>query len=98
MAEAIGSVSSTKRKRKVLTIEAKLAILNSLSKGISKASLAEEYGVGKSTISDIKNNEQKLKEYASHLDNQGVSQARKIMRLAKEDKLEEVPYAWFIQK
>ncbi len=39
MAEAIGSVSSTKRKGKVLTIEAKLAILNSLSKGISQARL-----------------------------------------------------------
>ncbi len=39
MAEAIGSVSSTKRKGKVLTIEVKLAILNSLSKGISQARL-----------------------------------------------------------
>ena len=47
--------------------------------------------------SDIKKNEQKLKEYASLLDNQGISQAKKI-RLAKQDKLEEALYAWFIQK
>ena len=46
-----------KRKRKVLSIDTKLAILESLSKGVSQAKLAEQYGVGKSTISDIKRSE-----------------------------------------
>ena len=50
-----------KRKRKVLSIDTKLAILESLSKGVSQAKLAEQYGVGKSTISDIKRSEQKSK-------------------------------------
>ena len=87
-----------KRKRKVLSIDTKLAILESLSKGVSQAKLAEQYGVGKSTISDIKRSEQKVKEYASTLDSQGESTSRKVMRLAKEDKLEEALYLWFIQK
>jgi len=38
------------RKRKLLTIDNKLAILESLSKGVSQASLTAEYGVGKLTI------------------------------------------------
>ena len=81
-----------KRKRKVLSIDTKL---ESLSKGVSRAKLAEQYGVA---ISDIKRSEQKVKEYASTLDSQGVSTSRKVMQLAKEDKLEEALYLWFIQK
>ena len=68
-----------KRKRKVLSIDTKLAILESLSKGVSQAKLAEQYGVGKSTISDINRSEQKVKEYASTLASQGVSTSRKVM-------------------
>ena len=66
----------------------------SLFKGVSQAKLAEQYGVGKSTISDIKRSERKVKEYASTLDSQGVSTSRKVMQLAKEDKLEEAMYKW----
>ena len=99
MAESSSSIVASssgvqKRKRKVLSIDTKLALLESLSKGVSQAKLAEQYGVGKSTISDIKRSEQKVKEYASTLDSQGVSTSRKVMRLAKEDKLEEALYLW----
>jgi len=40
----------------------------------------------------------KVKEYASTLESQVISMKRKVMRLAKEDKLEEDLYAWFILK
>ena len=69
-------------------VTCKLAILESLSKGVSQAKLAEQYEIGKSTISDINRSEQKVKDYASTLDTQGGSTSRKVMRLAKEDKLE----------
>ena len=59
-----------KRKRKVLSIDTKL---ESLSKGVSQAKLAEQYRVA---ISDIKRSEQKVKEYAGTLDSQGVSTSR----------------------
>jgi len=38
----------------------------------------------------------KIKEYASTLDSQGISTKRKVIRLAKEDKLEKALHAWFI--
>ncbi len=43
-----------KRKKKVLTIEQKIEILKELSRGVSTTILSERYGVGKSTVSDIK--------------------------------------------
>jgi len=38
----------------------------------------------------------KVKEYASTLKSQGIKTNKKVMRLSKEDKLEEALYAWFI--
>ena len=45
--------SSRKRKRTVVSLETKLAILDRLKKGEIQAQLASEYGVGKSTVADI---------------------------------------------
>ena len=61
------SVAST-QKRKIL-LNAKLAILDSLYKGNGQARLAEEYGVGKSTISNTKKSEKKIRGYVTVLDN-----------------------------
>ena len=54
--------------------------------------------IAKSTMSDIKKNEKRIWGYATSLNNLGVSSSRRVMRLAKEDKLEEVLYMWFLQK
>ena len=70
------------QKRKI-PLNAKLAILDSLYKGNGQARLAEEYGVGKSTISNTKKSEKKIRGYVTVLDNQSVSTSRKVMRLAK---------------
>ena len=87
-----------KRKRVVLSIESKLTILEKIAKGVTQARVAEEYNIGQSTITDLKKKEAKLKEFASTLDNQGMSSTRKIMRLAKDQELEQALYIWFVQK
>ena len=87
-----------KRKRNALTLETKLSILDKLLEGASQSRLTSEYGVGKSTITDLKKNESKLHEFVSTAESQGVSSSRKIMRLAKDEKLEEALYIWFVQK
>ena len=71
--------------KKKLLLDAKLTPLDSLYKGNGQARLAEEYGVGKSTITNTKKREKKIKGYVTVLDNQGVSTSRKAMRLAKEE-------------
>ena len=56
--------TASKRKRVVLTLEKKLAILDRLSKGETQAAIAHEYGIGKATVYDLKKNENKIKLYA----------------------------------
>jgi len=48
-----------KRKRVVLSLEDKLGILDRLKAGASHTKLAEEYGIGKATVGDLKKNEEK---------------------------------------
>ena len=67
--------------------EVKLAILDSPFKGASQASIANEHGVGKSIISHLKKNECKLREFTITMENQGVSNGKKILHLAKENKM-----------
>ena len=92
------ATKSLKRKRVVLTMKAKLAILDKMANGCTQRSLAEEYGVGKATVCDLKKNEAKIKDFASSLEDQGMSSSRKIMRLAKDEQVEAALYLWFTQK
>lgn len=50
-----------KRKHITLTIKQKGEILDKLKNGVSGKSLALQYGVGTSTISDIRKNEDKIR-------------------------------------
>ena len=92
-------MATAKRKRVVLTLEIKLEILNRLSKGVSQAQLAKEYGIGKTTVFDLKKNEDKIKAFAVSMDNLSVcKKQRKTMRMADDDKLDEALFLWFVQK
>ena len=82
---------SRKRKRTVVSLETKLGILDRLKKGEIQAQLASEYGVGKSTVADIKKNEEKIRNFATTMDSLAMSKKRKVMRLADNDKLDQAP-------
>jgi len=98
MASSSSSSSSRKRERVVLTLEQKLAILDCLKKGESQEKLASDNGAGRSTISYIKKNEEKLKSYASTMECLFMSsKTRKVMRLADDEKLDEAVCLWFVQ-
>ena len=45
---------SSKRKKVLLSIKEKLDILELIEKGTSYAIITEKYGIGKSTVTDIK--------------------------------------------
>ena len=55
------SGSARKRKRLVLPLESKIAILERLKAGATQAQLAEENGIGSLTVGDIKRNEAKVR-------------------------------------
>ena len=60
----MASSSSTKSKRVTLTIEQKLDILKKLDQGSTMSSIVTKFGVGKSTVFDIKNSREKMIKFA----------------------------------
>ena len=60
----------------MLTVEAKLEIIDLLHKGITYAIILEKYGFGKSTITDIKNNEVKLRSFKEKMTAMGIKEVK----------------------
>ncbi|XP_067144543.1 jerky protein homolog-like [Centruroides vittatus] len=90
---------ATKRKRKhvVLSVSDKLKIIDQFKSGASRLTLAGEYGVGKTTITDIKKNSDAIKKFASVLDSEDGSMHRKMMKMAENKDLDTSVYTWFMQ-
>ena len=66
---------------------------------LSVENIASEFGVGRSTVGDIKKSEGKLRSFASSMEGmKDSSKKKKVMHLAEDEKLEEAIYLWFLQK
>ncbi len=89
---------SGKRKRTVLSIEKKLQICKKLRNGATATDLSKEFEVGKSTITDIRKSEDKLRSFASKMDSTSGSLKRKTMKMASDSVLDDALYLWFAQK
>ena len=82
-----------KRKRVVLSLENKLSILDRLAKNERPTKIAKEFGIGNSTVTDIKKNESSIRSFVSTMESLSVSsKERKIMRLADDEKVDEAVY------
>ena len=75
----------------MLTIDQKLELLDQIGKK-SYTVLCEEYGIGHSTISDIKKMESSLRRYKRKMKDMGVKRPAKVMKLGKDEELEMVLY------
>ncbi|MGH0122708.1 UNVERIFIED_CONTAM: hypothetical protein FKN15_006800 [Acipenser sinensis] len=89
-------MATGKRKRVVLTIEKKLEILSLLEKEVTREKLAQDFGIGKSTVTDIKTSASEIKKLASGAES-FYGCKRKVLRHAQDDKLDKVVYTWFVQ-
>ena len=85
------------RKRKHVVLS-KLTVLDSVAKGVGYSELCEKFGIGKSTITTLKKNEAKIREFASSLESKSISGSWKVMRLAKDEELDQALYLWYVQK
>jgi CENP-B N-terminal DNA-binding domain. len=85
-------VTVPKRKHVVLTMKDKVNIVNRLKKHKRGKKLEEEYGVGTSTISDIKKSAEWVLKFASGLASVDGSSTRKMMRRTENDKAEDAVY------
>lgn len=87
-----------KRKRVVLTIKDKLDIIKKLEEGNSFKKLSVLYGIGESTVRDIKKNKERIINYANNSDpTSGVSK-RKSMKSSTYEELDRVMIEWFNQQ
>ncbi|XP_004703486.1 tigger transposable element-derived protein 2 [Echinops telfairi] len=87
-----------KRKRVVLTIKDKLDIIKKLEEGTSFKKLSVVYGIGESTVRDIKKNKDRIINYANSSDpTSGVSK-RKSMKSSTYEELDRVMIEWFNQQ
>lgn len=91
-------VPSKKRKRLVLTIEQKLEVLKMLDKSISYTIICEKYGIGRSTVSDIKKSRDKLLKFKKDIKEMGTKRKVKVMKLGDDQLLDKAVYVWFTQK
>lgn len=84
---------SQKRKRVVLSLQQKTDIVERLKKGESGNNIALEYGIGTSTVSDIKKNSASILNFVAVLEKEEGSAKRKTM---KKSNLEDVDKALYV--
>ncbi len=76
----------------------KLEIIKRLKKGETASSIALVYGVGRTTVNDIKRDADKIENHVSKMQStDGDVKTRKTMKSAKYEQLDNAMYQWFIQ-
>ena len=93
---SVMATKGIKRKRIVLDIPTKLRILDRLENGEKAVDIASEFGVGKSTVSDIKAAKNKLREFMANSETDNVG--RHTMKPCADESLDKALYTWFIQE
>ncbi len=92
---------SEKRAHKTLSLDEKLQIFEKLCSH-THWQLSEEYGVGVSTIADIRKKGSKLREHKRKhkrkLTEMGCRRPVKTMKIGNDDQLEMALFSWFKQK
>ncbi|XP_050705146.1 tigger transposable element-derived protein 7-like [Eriocheir sinensis] len=88
-----------KRKKVVLTIQQKLEILDKLKAGQSGTYIAHEYGIGNSTVTDIKKTGPQLRQFTQkHLPavfhHKNKDSGPRTMKLGKYQNLDEALFKW----
>ena len=91
--------SKPKRKKVVLTIDDKIDILQLLNSGTSYTIISDKYGIGRSTVADIKKSASKLEAFKKKMVDMGFKKASaKTMKIGDYEKLDEAVYIWFRQQ
>jgi transposase len=96
--EDVGAGSSGgKRRRHVLTIQQKVQVLRKIDRGISVSRLHREYGVGQSTIYDIKAQKDQILQFVAESDSMAGIWKRKTIRGPNNTDLDKMESEWFHQ-
>ncbi|VVC25163.1 DNA binding HTH domain, Psq-type,Homeobox domain-like [Cinara cedri] len=87
-----------KRKNVVLGFNQKLEIIKRLKIGEITNSIAQIYGIRRTTVNDVKRDAKKLEQYVTQIQNvNGDLRSRKTIKQAKYEKFDNAMHQWFIQ-
>lgn len=90
--------TTKKRKRTVLSIQQKVEVLQKLDLGISIAKLREQYGIGQTTIYDLRTRKEQILKFYSESNSILGMVKRKTLRGPQNAALEKLLYEWFCQQ
>ncbi|XP_047415571.1 small integral membrane protein 8 isoform X1 [Sciurus carolinensis] len=94
----VSNSDKKKRKHLCLSIAQKVKLLEKLDSGISVKRLTEEYGVGMTTIYDLKKQKDKLLKFYAESDEPKLMKNRKTLHKAKNEDLDRVLKEWIRQR
>ncbi|XP_045129113.1 tigger transposable element-derived protein 7-like [Portunus trituberculatus] len=92
-------MESGKRKKSVfLSIADKLKVLDRLDAGCTVRNVAQEFGLGLTTVKDLKKNKEKLRSFSQRFDaGSNIIKFRKTMRRLPSEAIDEAVYKWYSQ-
>ncbi|XP_017472025.1 PREDICTED: tigger transposable element-derived protein 1-like [Rhagoletis zephyria] len=85
----------SKRRRRCLTIEEKIKLLDRLKAGERPMDLSREFEISDSTIRSLVNSETQLRKYGGQCTKNGCSSAAYIPRDEVQEKMEQQLYSWY---
>ncbi|GBN81866.1 hypothetical protein AVEN_231475-1 [Araneus ventricosus] len=85
----------TKRKLVFLTVEQKFQIVSRIEAGTTLTKLLKEFGVGLSTVGDMRSDSEKNKRFYA-ASNGKSTKLRKTMKCVNDEELDNVLYKWFV--
>ncbi|XP_023567748.1 small integral membrane protein 8 isoform X1 [Octodon degus] len=94
----VGDSDRKKRKHLCLSIAQKVKLLEKLDSGVSVKHLTKEYGVGMTTIYDLKKQKDKLFKFYAESDEPKLMKNRKTLHKAKNEDLDRVLKEWIRQR
>ena len=89
------AVGCTKRKHNTISIQDKVEVLEKLDRGVSVRQLCETYGIGKTTVVDIKKQREKILAFYTNSDSKKQMSTRKTMKDSKSTEHDRVMIEWF---
>lgn len=87
----------TKRRRTVLSLAEKADLLHRLREGASQKQLALEFGIGTSTVSDLKKHEAEILGYVAANGDEVAMGRRKMDTVGARADVEEAVLSWLMQ-
>ena len=91
-------MGSANRKRKCISIQEKVQMLKQLDSGYSVNKICDLYGIGSSTVYDIKKQKDKLMKFFTDSDSKKQMMIRKNMNVGKSTEHDLVMMEWFRQR